>query len=549
VSTPQLTTAEAIVSSLMAHGVDTVFGIPGAHTYPLIDAIAREPSIRFVTARHEQGAAYMALGYAKSTGRVGVFTVVPGPGILNTTAAIATAISTNAPILGVTANVMSFNIGKGRGQLHELPDQLATLRSLTKYSERIPGPAAAPAMVTDAFRAMLTGRPGPATLEAAWDHLGARGPVDLDIDRSIPTAPAADPATIEAAADLIAEAENPLIIVGTGAQHAADEVRSLAELIQAPVTSHRSGKGVLDNRHPLGLRSADAWRYWPTVDVVIGIGSRLELLGFRWGGHPTDRRSVRIEIDAEELERTPSDVGVLADAAEGTTALLKALHGRVEARPDRGAEMASCRAEAEAAISEVKPYIDFLRAIRAALPEDGFFVDEVTQIGFTARFAFDTYLPRTYVSGGYQDNLGFGFHTALGVKVGNPDRATVAVTGDGGLMFGVQELATAVLHGVGLVTVVFDNGGYGNVRRDQATNFGGRVTGAELANPDFVALAAAFGATGIRVDEPFELQRAIEAAIAADVPTLIHVPIDPADEVSPWPHYMPAGRPADQLKD
>jgi len=547
VTARELSTAEAIVASLVAHGVDTVFGIPGAHTYALVDAIAREPSIKFVTTRHEQGAAYMALGYAISTGRTGVFTVVPGPGILNTTAAIATAIAGNAPVLGITANVMSFNIGKGRGQLHELPDQLATLRSLTKHSERIPDAAAAPAMVAAAFRSMHTGNPGPATLEVAWDHLGARGLVDLDVDRSVPEPPTADPAAITAAADLIVAAENPLIIVGAGAQHASTEVLGLAELLQAPVTSHRSGKGVVDDRLALGLRSADAWQHWPDVDLVIGIGSRLELLGFRWGGHPTDRQTVRIEIDEAELERTPATVGILADSAEGTATLTAALRERIEPRSDRSAQFEACLRDAEAAISEVMPYIDYLRAIRAALPEDGFFVDEITQIGFTARFAFPTYQPRSYVSCGYQDNLGFGFHTALGVKVANPDRPVVAVSGDGGFMFGVQELATAVQHGISLVVVLFDNGGYGNVRRDQQVQYEGRVLGSELTNPDFVALAHAFGARADQVATPADLKVAVEKAVVHAGPSLIHVPIDPADEVSPWPHYMPAGRPADRL--
>ncbi len=542
-----MTTAEAIVASIVTHGVETVFGIPGAHTYALIDAIAREPSIEFVTTRHEQGAAYMALGYSISTGRTGVFTVVPGPGILNTTSALATAISTNAPVLGITANVMSFNIGKGRGQLHELPDQLATLRSLTKYSERIPDAASAPTMVADAFRAMHSGRPGPATIEAAWDHLGASGPVDLDTNRSTPPAPPPDPDAIRAAADIIVEANNPLIIVGAGAREASADILELAEFLQAPVTSHRSGKGIVDDRHPLGLRSADAWRHWPDVDVVIGIGSRLELLGFRWGGHPTDRQTIRIEIDEQELARTPATTGLLTDASMGTRALLDELRSRVEPAPDRADEFEAHRLAAEEAIGEVTPYIDYLRAIRAALPEDGFFVEEITQIGFTARFGFPTYFPRAYVTCGYQDNLGFGFHTALGVKVGNPDRPVVAVTGDGGFMFGVQELATAVQHRIGLVTVVFDNHGYGNVRRDQSVQYGGRVLGSELVNPDFMALAEDFGARADEATDPASLEAAIRAAAGHDLPTVIHVPVDPADEASPWPHYMPAGRPADQL--
>ena len=173
------------------------------------------------------------------------------------------------------------------------------------------------------------------------------------------------------------------------------------------------------------------------------------------------------------------------------------------------------------------------------LPRGGFFVEEISQVGFTSRFGFPVYGPRQYVTGGYQDNLGFGFNTALGVKVAHPREAVVSITGDGGFLFGCQELATAVQHSINLVTVVFNNGSYGNVRRDQQEKYAGRLLGADLINPDFVRLAESFGARGLRARDPGELQRQLEAALAADAPTVIEVPLERGSESSPWPLTLP----------
>ncbi len=536
--TKRLTTGEAIAKSLVAHGVNTLFGIPGAHTYHLTDAIAREP-IEFITARHEQGAGYMAFGYAKSSGKTGVYTVVPGPGLLNSSAALCTAYSANTAVLCVTANVMSHLIGQGRGQLHELPDQLATARSITGWAERINHPAQAPELVAEAFRHMHRGRIRPAVIEAPWDVYGNAAPVSLGVDRSKPAQLEPDPDLIEKAAKAVASARNPLIIVGAGAYEAAEEVAALAELLQAPVTAHRSGKGVVSNDSPLGLLSSAAFNYWPKCDLVIGIGSRLELMHFRWRWLPRGLRTVRIDVDPTEFVRLPADVGILADAGRGAAALMRALERSIGPRPNRADEFAGYKAAAAKALTAVQPQVDYLAAIRQALPRDGFFVEEISQVGFTARVGFPVYEPRQYVTCGYQDNLGFGFHTALGVKVANPDRCVLAVCGDGGFMFGVQELATAVQHHINLVTVVFDNSSFGNVRRDQQQQFGGRLVGAELVNPDFVRLAESFGAKGVSVTGPAALRQAIEDGFGEDGPVLIVVPVERGSEASPWPFIHP----------
>lgn len=537
----KLTTGEAIAKSLVAHGTDTVFGIPGAHMYDFNDALAREgDKIRFVTTRHEQGAGYMAFGYAKSTGKTGVFSVVPGPGVLNASAAMCTANGANTPMVCVTGNIMSHLIGRGRGQLHELPDQLATLNSFIKWAGRIDHPSQAPGIVAEAFAKAQGGRPGPTALEAPWDVMGQAGPVDLDLDRTVPLPPEPDEDAIARAAALIVEAKNPLIIVGAGAYGASEEVLELAQLLQAPVTAHRSGKGVVSNNSPYGLLSSAAWPIWEHCDCVIGIGSRLELLHFRWQTAPADYKTIRIDIDPTEMVRLAPDVGVVSDARAGTRALIEAVDKTIGRRASRVAEFEALKAQSVITTAHIQPQIGYLEAIRAALPEDGFFVEEVSQVGFTARFTFPVYAPRQYVTCGYQDNLGFGFHTALGVKVANPDKAVVSVCGDGGFMFGVQELATAVQYNINLVTVIFNNSAFGNVRRDQTERFGGRLLGADLVNPDFVKLAESFGAVGRRVETPQKLEKALSEACKETGPVIIEVPVERGSEVSPWPHYHPA---------
>jgi len=542
-----MTGGAALVAALKANGVDTVFGLPGAQMYPFFDALHREgDGIRTIGARHEQACGYMAFGYARATGRPGVFAVVPGPGVLNTTAAICTAWGGSTPVLCITGQVPSAFLGRGRGHLHELPDQLATLRSLTKWSARIDSPADAPAAIDEAFRRMLSGRPGPVAVEMAWDVMARAEEVRPLPGARIEPPPPPAPDAVERAAALLARAKRPMIMVGSGAQHAAAAVRALAEQLDAPVAALRGGRGVVPEDDPLGVSSYAAFRLWPEVDALIGIGTRLEMPYMRWTGMMTliDRPEppphlIRIDIDPLEMERLRPQAGIVADAADGAEALLAAIRRLGRRRSGDRAHIGRAKQEAAAAIAKVQPQLAYLEVIREALPRDGFFVEELTQVGFASYFGYPVLEPRTYVSAGFQGTLGFGFPSALGVKVAHPGRPVVSVAGDGGFMFGVQELATAVQYGIGVVTVLFNNNAYGNVLRDQRTGFGGRVIGAELANPDFMALAAAFGVEGRRVASPDELRPALAAAIAADRPALVEVTLEPGAETSPWEFIHP----------
>ncbi len=535
-----MTTGQVIADSLIAHGVDTVFGIPGAHMYDFNDALAqRQAQLRFITTRHEQGAAYMAFGYAKSTGRVGVYTVVPGPGLLNSGAALCTAYGATAPVLCITGNIQSYLIGRGRGQLHELPDQLALLRGLTKWSERVNHPTEAGALMAEAFRQLRSGRVRPVAIEAPWDVFGMRAEVTPVAPLAPLAPPLPDPAAIAAAAALIGGARRPLIMVGAGALDAGPAVLELAQLIQAPVTAHRSGKGIVSEDSPYGMSLVAAWDYWKNCDLLIGIGSRLELQYLRWRWFPRPLKVIRIDIDPTEMVRLRPDVGLVTDSTLGVRALLGALQPQPARRKSLETEFLSIKARAHSAIQSVSPQLAYLNVIREVLPRDGFFCEEISQVGFAARFGFPVYGPRQYVTCGYQDNLGFGFNTALGVKLAHPDKAVVTVSGDGGFMYGVQELATAVQYGINVVSIVFNNCAYGNVWRDQQERYEGRMLGVELRNPDFVKLAESFGAVGLRAENPQQLKAALERALGTGAPVLIEVPCPRGSETSPWPFLHP----------
>lgn len=543
----RMTGGAAIVEALVANGVDTVFGLPGAQMYPLFDALQqRSGAIRTYGARHEQACGYMAFGYARSTGRPGVYAVVPGPGVLNTTAALCTAYGTCAPVLCLTGQVPTGFLGKGRGHLHELPDQLATLRSLTKWAARIERIEDAPAIINEAFRQMMSGRPGPVAVEMAWDVMAASADVVTLPAASADPRPVLDDQAVARAARLLAAAERPMIMTGSGAQHASAAIKALAEALDAPVAAFRGGRGVVAEDHPLGLSSYAARRLWDDADVLLGIGSRLEMPYMRWASMmrcitrpEAPPRLIRIDIDPAEFERLIPEVALHADAEDATLALLEAVQGIGRRPGGRRSEIAMAKAEARAAIEAVQPQMSYLDAIRAALPREGFLVPELSQVGFTSYFGWPTYEPRTYVSEGYQGTLGFGFPTALGVKAAHPNRAVVSVTGDGGFLFAVQELATAAQENIALVTVVFDNSAYGNVLRDQQTGFGNRLIGSTLRNPDFMQLATAFGVHGELATSPDALGAALTSAFRRAGPTLIVVPVVQGSEVSPWPFIHP----------
>lgn len=539
---PRMTTGEAVVASLIAHGLDTLYALPGVHNDPLFDALYKaQDRIRVVHSRHEQGAAYMALGAAVATGRPQAYAVVPGPGLLNSGAALLNAYGMNAPVLALIGEIPQSGIGRGLGFLHEIRDQSGIVARLVDHASRIGRPAEAPGLVADAFRAMASGRRGPAAIECAMDVWGRSEPVAAVAPRAPAPLPLDEDALL-AAAKILGAARNPMIVAGGGALDASAELTQLAEMLQAPVVSWRRGHGAIDGRNPLRVPLPLAHDMWGEVDVAIGIGTRM-LMQLREWGTDAKLKVVRIDTDPEEMDRFAKPAAALiGDCKRVLRRLLELLPAHNAKRTSRSEEMKERHARIGKRLAKLAPQIGYLEAIRAELPEDGIFVDEVTQLGFAARLCLPVYKPHTFISPGYQDNLGWGYATALGVQHARRDVPVLSIAGDGGFMYAANELSTAVRHRIPLVNVVFNNHSYGNVKLIQDVSYGGRNIAVDLANPDFIKFADSFGVPAERATNPSELRGALKRGFARrDGPTLIEVPVGAMP--SPWEFiHMPRVR-------
>jgi len=535
----RMTGGGALVEMLRRNQVDTIFALPGVQNDALFVAFydAGE-ALRVIHTRHEQGAAYMAFGYARATGKVGAYAVVPGPGMLNTTAALATAYATNAPVLCISGQVASDLIGRGFGLLHEIPDQLGILERLTKWAARIEHPTQTGRLVNEAFRQLCEGRPRPVGLEIPPDVLALAIEVLLPAVESSPEIAAPDPELIDKAAALLADAKKPLFFVGSGAVGATEEVLVIAEMLDAPVVSFTGGKGIVSDRHYLAQSALAGHELWREADVVLAVGTRLHQPLTRWGVD-RDLKLIRIDIDPVEITRIARPaLGIVADAKPALAALYRALERRAPKRHSRKDELEALKSRTLASLADkLGPQCEYLKVIRAELPDEGIYVEDLTQVGYVGRMAFPVYHPRTYIHSGYQGTLGFGFATALGAKVGRPDRPVVSVSGDGGFMYNVQELSTAVKHGIDIVAIVFADGAFGNVRRMQKEDYGNRLIGVDLLNPQFPKMAESFGVAGVRTTTPEGLGRELAAALKRRGTTLIEVSV--GEMPDPWKVMLP----------
>jgi len=539
VSATEMTTADAVAGTLIAHGIDTIYALPGVQNDQLFDALFRATEkLRTVHTRHEQGAALMALGAALATGRPQAFAVVPGPGFLNAATGLLTAYAMNAPVLGLIGQIPQADIGRGLGHLHEIRDQAGIIERMVDHTTLLRGPERASRQTALALRAMHTGRPGPAVLECAIDVWGKSGPGTLQAPLPLPRAKI-DAAAVRRAAKLLGAAKRPMIVCGGGAQNASAEVTALSALLQAPVLAYRRGRGVLDSRNPFSVTLPLGHELWSEADAVLAVGTRLLIPLREWAER--DVAIVRVDANAEEHHRWQRPkVALTGDAKPILQSLLAELPARDAKRASRRAEMEERQAKWRKRLAKLAPQIAFLEAIRAELPEEGIFVDEVTQLGFAARLVFPVYKPLTFLSPGYQDPLGWGFATALGAQDARRDVPVISITGDGGFLYTATELATAMRHRIPLVTVVFNDGAFGNVRRIQKERYGNRLIASDLTNPDFVAFGKSFGAEAERVHSPEELRRALHRAFAhRDGPTLIEVPV--GELPSPW-EFIHMGR-------
>ncbi|MGN6426677.1 MAG: thiamine pyrophosphate-dependent enzyme [Leifsonia sp.] len=534
------TGGELLAEGLIQQGVTRVFGIPGVQLDDAADALyARADRIAFTCARNEQATTYMADGYARSTGEVGVAMVVPGPGVLNALSGVATGYSANSPMLLIAGQIDSRAIGKGLGALHELPDQTGILRSLTKWTGSARSADEVPGLVAEAFRQLRTGRPRPVALEVPPDvlaSLSGREPIGRVGDA--PTAP--DEQQIREAARLLRSARRPLIVVGGGviASDASTALREVAEALEAPVLMTENGRGALDARHRLAFDALALRAFRSGVDLVLAIGTRFVTT---FGSQVDTAGAPVILMNAEPADLAgprASELALLSDARLGLEALAAEL-GTLQ-REDRSAEFAGVRAWLTEQFEDIAPQRQYLGAIRSALPDDGVFVSEFTQVGYAASACYPAYQPRTYIGPGYQGTLGYGFATALGVKAADPGRAVVSVNGDGGFAWTMQELSTMRRYGLGVATIVFHDGFYGNVRRIQKNRYGARYFSSDLTNPDYPALAAAFGIASVTARTPEQLAGVLAEVVPSGDPVLIDVPV--GEFPSPW-HLIHEGVP------
>jgi acetolactate synthase I/II/III large subunit len=526
-----MTGGEALAEQLAREGVRDIFGVPGVQLDYAVDGLAKLGGrITYWNTRHEQTTAYMADGYARTTGDIGVCMVVPGPGLLNALAGVATAFACSSRVLCIAGQIPSSAIGRGLGLLHEIPEQSHILGALTKWSAQATSPNDVPRLVHEAVRQLRSGRPQPVGLEVPPDVLQARADVTLlePVDHDEPTLP--DPDLIRQAAQMLAHAEHAVLYVGGGltAGGGSDALRALAECLEAPVVMSANGRGALDDRHRLALTSLPGREALAEADVVLAVGTRF-LNGHHQIALPPGAQLILLNVEPRDLgdPRQPT-LAIHGDAAVGLAALRDQLDG-LPARTSKQAELDALRSWAAGVLAEIQPQYGWVRALRASLPEDGILVNEFTQVGYVSQVAFPVYLPRSYVSPGYQGTLGYGFPTALGAKVAHPDRAVLSITGDGGFGWGLAELSTARKYSIGLVTVIFNDGAYGNVRRSQLEQFEGRMLGTDLLNPDFVQLAESFGVRGARATTPAELEGLLLETLGAanNEPVLIDVPVGP----------------------
>ena len=520
----RMTGGEALVKQLYHEGIRVVFGLPGVQLYGAMAALREEPRIRFIQTRHEQATSYMADGYARAGGGVGTALVVPGPGLLNASAGLSTAYSASSPVFMISGQVPKNQIGKDIGVLHEVNDQLECIRPVTKWRRRVLEVADVPAAVRAAMHQLTTGRPRPVEIEMPPETMEEEGEAVL-IDPARPLRPAAAAADVSRAVELLVAAQRPVIYAGGGAVYggASESLTALAEYLQAGVITSAEGKGAISDHSDLSL-GATVWPNSPVrnhllqADLILAVGTRFALAVPK-----ADQQVIHIDIDPDEIGRNHrKSFGLVGDARATLDAIVEGVRKATPPRSSRKAAREALRAETAALVQE--PQAGILKSLREGTPENAILIAGMTQIGYYSRPCWPTYEARTYLSSSYSGNLGYEYPVALGAKVACPQRPVIAVVGDGGFMYNVQELATAVQQKINVIAVVFNDNAFGNVARDLDDWWGGSY-GAALHNPDFMKLADAFGVHGMRAKEPTQVGALVREAIQLDRPVLIEVPV------------------------
>lgn len=524
------TLSHHLCRGMIAQGIDALYCLPGVQNDNFFNVLFDFPEIRPFVTRHEQGASYMATGAALATGRPQAYCTVPGQGILNAAAGHSTAYSTAARVFALVGQNRSNLLGQGHGLLHEIDRQMAVLDQISKHAFAVRGPETAAAEIARAFHELISGHPAPVTVECPLDFWWSESEA---VPIPEPSFPDVDADAIDEAARALAAAKEPLIIVGGGAHDASEAIAEIAGMLGAPVSAHRQGKGAYDERKPLAIPLPVAHKLWAKTDVVLAIGTRLQTHEMMWG---TDEDLTIIQINANPAEvnrRGKVRIPINAMAEHALPKLIAALSGRLGKPRDRSDEMLEMKAQLRAETAHL-PQVAHCDVIREEIGEDGIFIDDLTQVSFTARFSYPAYRPRSFISTGYAGTLGWGLPAGLGAQVACPDSRVVTVQGDGGFGYCAMELATAVHYDIPLVTIVYNDNAYGNVKRIQTERFGhNRTIASDLTNPDIPKFAESFGALGLRAETPGDLRGALRQAFKAGGPALIEVPV-PEPFPNPW---------------
>jgi thiamine pyrophosphate-dependent acetolactate synthase large subunit-like protein len=529
------TGGELVVEALRREGVRHVFGIPGYHNLAIYDALLRQGQPRHVLARHEAGAAFMADGYARASGEPGVALVTTGPGLTNALTPLVEAYADSIPVVLITSDIASDLVGRDLGALHEVPNQIDCVRPVARWAEALGEARAIPGAVAGAFDLLRTGRPGPMVLSIPYDLLAARvsAPAPGGGHGMRPPCHVAD---VREAAAVLLEASRPLIVTGGGviAAGAERELAAVTRRLAAPVIATVGGRGALSERDALfqGVlpdRRACA-EPLKAADAILAVGTKLGHRSLeKLGVSLADAQAlVHLDLDPTVIGRVfKPRVAVVGDARDGLARLLGALGS--EAPADGWDRAWLARVRDDAGPRYTPAIAGLIGTLRAALPEDAMVVCDQTGLTYWMEWRFPVLQPRTFLYPTGSAVLGYAVPAAIGAKVARPERAVLAIAGDGGFMYSVNELATAVKYRLPVVFLVVNDERFGAIHWLQARMFG-RPFEADLANPDFVALARAFGCHGERVT-PDTLGAAIGRALAADGPSVLELPlaVDP-----PW---------------
>jgi acetolactate synthase-1/2/3 large subunit len=524
-----MTAGRAVVEQLEREGVDVAFGIPGVHTLELYDALV-DSDIDHVTGRHEQGVGFMADGYARATGRVGVALVITGPGLTNVATPVGQAYSDSAPMLVVSTANATNEGDRGKGYLHELKDQQGLMESVAAYSERVERVADAPGAIADAFDYLESHRSRPVHIELPTDVLEREEPVTT-VDRSPASYPSPDEDRLDEAADRLAAAEAPLLVVGGGAAGAAESVRRFVEAFRIPVATTTAGRGVVPTDHELcleaSIRHEAAAGFAASRDLVLALGT--ELSAQETGSVEFPDELVHVDVDYTNVGNNhETALGIVGDCAD-------AVAGLHERAADRGIGFEGTReavaADRPAPVAETadgNPRHRVIAALRGALDDDAVVVNDMTKLCYEAASRFPMSEPGSFLFPRGYGTLGFGPPAAFGAAVGDPDRQVVALVGDGGFLFTVGSLATAVRYDLGVPIVLLNDDSYDILEDVQRRDYG-RTMGTDIENPEFVPLARSFGAEACRVgmaDLETELPERLAAAFDRDGPTVIEIPVE-----------------------